>query len=76
MGRGNWSPGVWRRKVIKRYKRRAMKFQEDASTVEEKMAWLKVSKWFDTILKKSRLNKNGAISLPEDVVQDSIRSEA
>lgn len=75
-----WSTDVWRRKIIKRYKRRASKFYNEAETIEEKEAWGKVITWFNTILNKSRLNKNEAIALPldlsiDELIQDSLLKE-
>jgi len=65
-----WSTGVWRRKVIKKYRKRALKFREKSKTPEEIIAWSKVIEWFDSILKHTRLNENGAISLPLDIEAD------
>jgi len=62
-----WSTGVWRRKVIKKYRKRALKFREKSKTPEEIIAWSKVIEWFDSILKNTRLNHNEAISLPLEV---------
>ena len=70
MGRGSWSTGVWRYKVIKRYRRRAQKFKDEARTIEEKMAWLKVIKWFEDILDHRELNQNEAISLIDEDVKE------
>ena len=74
--RGRYRTDTWRRKVIKKYKRRAIKFHDESDTNEEKQAWKKVIRWFETILEKSRLNKNEAISLPffdiEELDQDSL----
>lgn len=64
MGRNRRSTGSWRYQIIKGYKRRAQKFQEKATTVEEKMAWLKVIKWFESILSHRELNNNDTIVLP------------
>ena len=65
--RGRYSTGVWRRKIIKKYRRRALKFREESETLEQILAWSKVIEWFDSILKHTVMNKNDAISLPLDV---------
>jgi len=70
---GRWSTGVWRRKVIKRYRRRAMKFREESKTPEEIIAWSKVIQWFDSILKNTIMNHNEAIALPLDMESDSTK---
>jgi len=70
---GRWSTGVWRRKVIKRYRRRSMKFREKSKTPEEIIAWSKVIQWFDSILRNTILNHNDAISLPLDLESDSTK---
>ncbi|MBA7658154.1 hypothetical protein ES703_66102 [subsurface metagenome] len=64
MGKNRRSSGSWRYQVIKGYKRRAQKFREEAQTVEEKMAWLKVTKWFETILDHRQMNDDDTIVLP------------
>jgi len=70
---GRWSTGVWRRKVFKRYRRRAMKFREESKTPEEIIAWSKVIQWFDSILRNTILNHNKAIALPLDLEPDSTK---
>ncbi len=64
MGKNRRSSGSWRYQVIKGYKRRAQKFREEAQTVEEKMAWLKVTRWFETILDHRKMNDDDTIVLP------------
>jgi len=64
MGKNRRSSGSWRYQVIKGYERRAQKFREEAKTVEEKMAWLKVTSWFETILDHRQMNDDDTIVLP------------
>ena len=53
----------WRYRVMKRYKQRAEKFYQESQTVEERKAWAKIIRWFDTILLKRSLTPKGAIGL-------------
>lgn len=64
MGKNRRSTGSWRYQIIKGYKNRAKKFQDKATTVEEKLAWLKVIKWFESILDYKQMNDNDVIVLP------------
>ena len=64
MGKRN-STGHWRYKVMKLYRRRAQRFRDLSLTFEEKQAWGKVIKWFDSILDYRYLNEGGAICIPE-----------
>jgi len=54
----------WRYNTMKKYRRRAEKFKNRATTQEEILAWDKVLHWFDCIINRNRfLNKNGSIGL-------------
>lgn len=76
MGRGERSPDSWRYTVIKHYKHRAEKFITLSETPEEKMAWGKVVKWFDDILQKKHLSRNGDIHLsPIDLTELSMEEK-
>jgi len=57
------SASNWRYKIIKGYKRRAQKFEDEATTPEEKAVWGEVREWFESILHQRRLNENDAIVL-------------
>ena len=51
---------------MKHYKRRAIKFIDRATTPEEKMAWMEVSRWFDDILDKKKIIKAyGSLGVPQ-----------
>ena len=54
----------WRYRVIKKYRRRAIKFRELSKTKEEFAAWDQVVTWFESILKQSFVNQNDSIGLP------------
>ena len=66
MGRGSRSPNSWRYSVMKQYRRRTSDFMDRASTVEEKLAWMEVMKWFDSILSHKKYDsEKGTIILPQ-----------
>jgi len=50
-------------KHIKKCRNKAIKFHNNAKTIEEKKAWSEVIKWYDSFLAPERriLNGNGAI---------------
>ena len=61
--KGEKSPAALRRRMIKSMKRRALKFQEEATTPEEFMAWGKVVKWCADMLSFSVIRKEGDLGL-------------
>jgi len=57
------SPAAWRRRLVKKMKRRALKFQDEAETPEEAKAWGKVVSWCTDILSYSELRGNDDLGL-------------
>jgi len=75
MGR---SASAWRRRFVKKMKRRALKFQEDATTPEEYLAWNKVAGWCESILSYSVLREKGDLGLyhvPDETIDEILNSE-
>jgi len=71
---GGRSPSNWRYIIIKKYKHRAEKFYNESKTVEEKMAWSKVIKWFNDILTRKRfITFSGAIGISEDIPKEEVK---
>lgn len=66
---GYRSAGSWRYRVIKRYRRRARKFRDEGKTIEEKLAWVAVIKWFESILDEKQLNEKDELVLPFEAVE-------
>lgn len=64
----------WRYAVMKRYRQRAIKFQIQATTDEQRKAWAEVIDWFDSILRKTDLNEHGAIGIPFLAIDDTEKS--
>ena len=62
-GRRSRSLPAWRRRFVKKMKRRALKFQEEATTPEEYLAWNKVVGWCQSILDYSVLRSEGDLGL-------------
>ena len=62
MGRHR-SPAAWRRRLVKKMKRKALKFQDDAKTPEECLAWDKVVTWCQSILSYSEIREKGDLGL-------------
>jgi len=75
MGR---SPSAWRRRFVKKMKRRALKFQDDATTPEEYLAWNKVAGWCESILSYSIIREKGDLGLPhvpDETIDEILNSE-
>lgn len=62
MGR---SPMAWRRRLVKKMKHKALKFQNEASSIEEILAWGKVITWLESILGNSEMRWRGDLGLRE-----------
>ena len=75
MGR---SPSAWRRRFVKKMKRRALKFQDEAQTPEEYLAWNKVAGWCESILDHSVLREKGDLGLyhvSDETIDEILDSE-
>jgi hypothetical protein len=58
------SSRAWKYRTIKRFKQRAQKFRQNATTVDEALAWNKVVRWCKSIIEHYRnISKNGDIHL-------------
>jgi len=78
MGRVDRSPAAWRRRFVKKMKRRALKFQEEAQTPEEYLAWNKVVGWCQSILNHSVLREKGDLGLyhvSDEIIDEVLNSE-
>ncbi|GAH96147.1 unnamed protein product [marine sediment metagenome] len=59
-------------------KRRALKFQDDATTPEEYLAWNKVAGWCESILSYSIIREKGDLGLPhvpDETIDEILNSE-
>jgi len=75
---GNRSLSAWRRRFVKKMKRRALKFQEEAKTPEEYLAWNKVAGWCESILDYSVLRERGDLGLyhvSDEIIDEVLNSE-
>ena len=60
----------WRYRTIKKYKHKAQKFLENATTPEQREAWTRVINWYNSILDKKRMDSRRVIGLGEVEVED------
>ena len=72
------SASAWRRRFVKKMKRRALKFQDEATTPEEYLAWNKVAGWCKSILSYSVLREKGDLGLynvSDETIDEILNSE-
>ena len=77
MGRSR-SPSAWRRRFVKKMKRRALKFMDDAETAEDILAWNKVANWCQSILGYSVMRENGDLGLyhvSDEIIYDILKEK-
>jgi len=75
---GKRSPSAWRRCFVKKMKHRALKFQDEAQTPDEYLAWNKVVGWCQSILDYSVLREKGDLGLyhvSDDKIDEILNSE-
>ena len=75
---GKRSPSAWRRRFVKKMKRRALKFQDEAETPEEYIAWNKVAGWCESILDHSVIREKGDLGLypvSDEKIDEILNSE-
>ncbi len=71
MGISRRSRGSYKHRVLKRLRRRALTFESEARTNEERNAWGQVIAWIDSFrIPRQSLNNKGVIVIHGESVKD------